>query len=94
MPKADFPNALVSANDAAHSFKIGASHVEVWFTRTSDGRDMDRLRALITSAKHGILFLLFTPGAKGLHTLAGQRANDSTGKRCSSPSSTAGPRRC
>ncbi len=76
LPKADFPKALVSANDTPHSFKVGASHVEVWFTRTSDGRDMDALRALITSAKHGILFLMFTPGAKGLHTLAGQRAND------------------
>ena len=76
LPKADFPKELVAANDVSHSFKIGSSRVEISFTRTSDGRDMDALRELINAAKHAIVFLMFTPGAKGLHTLAGQRAND------------------
>src|SRR5262249_23465079 len=76
LPKADFPPSLVASNDVPHSFKLSGANVEVWFTRTSDGRDMDALRGLINGAKHGILFLMFTPGAKGLHTLAGQRANE------------------
>jgi phosphatidylserine/phosphatidylglycerophosphate/cardiolipin synthase-like enzyme len=37
---------------------------------------MDALRGLIAGAKDSILFLMFTPGKNGLHTLAGQRANE------------------
>jgi phosphatidylserine/phosphatidylglycerophosphate/cardiolipin synthase-like enzyme len=73
---ANFPPALVKANDKPHSFSVGESNVTVWFTRTSDGRDMDSLREVISSAKDSILFLMFTPGKQGLHTLAGQRANE------------------
>jgi hypothetical protein len=73
---ADFPAVLVSANDNAHSFSVGGANVTVWFTRTSDGRDMAALRKLISSANDAILFLMFTPGKQGLHTLAGQRANE------------------
>lgn len=73
---AGFPPALVAANDQSHTFTIGAAQTTVWFTRTSDGRDMDALRELINSANNSILFLMFTPGTQGLHTLAGQRAND------------------
>jgi phosphatidylserine/phosphatidylglycerophosphate/cardiolipin synthase-like enzyme len=73
---ANFPTELVKANDKPHSFDVGKSKVTVWFTRTSDGRDMDALRDLISSAKDSILFLMFTPGKQGLHTLAGQRANE------------------
>src|SRR5262249_24147621 len=62
LPKADFPPSLVASNDVPHSFKLSGANVEVWFTRTSDGRDMDALRGLINGAKHGILFLMFTPG--------------------------------
>jgi phosphatidylserine/phosphatidylglycerophosphate/cardiolipin synthase-like enzyme len=78
-PKLDpagFPEVLVAANDKSHSFTIGAAKVEIWFTRTSDGRDMKALRDLIASAQDSILFLMFTPGKAGLHTLAGQRANE------------------
>ncbi len=78
-PKLDpagFPEVLVAANDKSHSFTIGGAKVEIWFTRTSDGRDMEALRNLITSAQDSILFLMFTPGKAGLHTLAGQRANE------------------
>ena len=73
---ANFPAALVAANDASHSFTVGGANVEVWFTRTSDGRDMEALRNVIKSANSAILFLMFTPGKQGLHTLAGQRANE------------------
>lgn len=78
-PKLDpagFPPALVAANDKPRRFTVSGSTVDVWFTRTSDGRDMDALRQLIAEAKDAILFLMFTPGAQGLHTLAGQRANE------------------
>jgi phosphatidylserine/phosphatidylglycerophosphate/cardiolipin synthase-like enzyme len=78
-PKTDpaaFPPALVAANDTPHSFSVGAANVTVWFTRTSDGRDMEALREVINSAQKSILFLMFTPGKQGLHTLVGQRANE------------------
>lgn len=73
---AGFPAALVAANDRAHIYRKGAAKITVRFTRTSDGRDMDELRKIIASAKSAVLFLMFTPGKAGLHTLAGQRAND------------------
>ncbi len=73
---ADFTPALVTANDASTSLTVRGAKVTIWFTRTSDGRDMDALRALINGAKDSILFLMFTPGPTGLHTLAGQRANE------------------
>ena len=73
---ANFPPGLVSTNDKPQDFKVGGARVTVWFTRTSDGRDMDALRELIASAQNSILFLMFTPGPDGLHTLAGQRANE------------------
>jgi len=73
---ANFPPALVNANDKSHSFKVGEANVTVWFTRTSDGRDMEALKEVINGATNAILFLMFTPGKQGLHTLAGQRANE------------------
>lgn len=73
---ANFPEALVKANDKSHSFNVGSAKVTVWFTRTSDGRDMDALKDIINGAKKSLLFLMFTPGKAGLHTLAGQRANE------------------
>lgn len=72
---AGFPPALVASNDTPHSVPVGGAKATVWFTRTSDGRDMAALRDVINAAKHAILFLMFTPGKQGLHTLAGQRAN-------------------
>ncbi len=73
---ANFPKELVSANDKPHTSSVNGARVTVWFTRTSDGRDMDALQDVINSAKDSILFLMFTPGNAGLHTLAGQRANE------------------
>ncbi len=63
---AGFPPALVDANDKSHAFTVGGAKLSVWFTRTSDGRDMAALRDVIASAKEAILFLMFTPGKQGL----------------------------
>ena len=73
---AGFSPALMTSNDKPHDLTIGGAKVTVWFTRTSDGRDMDVLRKLIADAKSSILFLMFTPGKDGLHTLAAARANE------------------
>ena len=73
---ANFPPALVDANDHPKTFTVGTSKVTIQFTRTSDGSDMDALRGLIGAAQHSILFLMFTPGKDGLHTLIGKRANE------------------
>jgi hypothetical protein len=73
---ANFPKTLVAANNHPTELSVGGSKVTVWFTRTSDGSDMDALRELIQGAKSSIHFLMFTPGKAGLHQLAGERAND------------------
>ena len=73
---AGFPPALVTANDQPNDLAVGSFKTTVWFTRTSDQRDMKALRELIAGAKQSILFLMFQPGKQGLHTLAGQRANE------------------
>ena len=73
---AGFPPALIAANDVPKTFTVGSASVDVWFTRTSDGRDMAALRALIAGAKNALLFLMFTPGTNGLHTLAAARARE------------------
>ena len=73
---ANFPAALKAANDVSHAFTVGKANVDVWFTPTTDGRDMNALRDLINGAKQSILFLMFTPGPQGLHTLIGARADE------------------
>jgi phosphatidylserine/phosphatidylglycerophosphate/cardiolipin synthase-like enzyme len=73
---AAFPPALVAANDVPHDVTAGPVKTTVWFTRTSDQRDMKALREIIAGAKQSILFLMFQPGKQGLHLLAGQRANE------------------
>jgi len=73
---AGFPPLLVAANDAPKTFAVGTAKAEVWFTRSSDGRDMAALRAVVSGAKQSVLFLMFTPGKQGLHTLAAARAKE------------------
>ena len=73
---AGFTPALVAANDTPTDLTVGAAKVTVRFTPTSDGGDMDAVRDLINGAKSSILFLMFTPGPSGLHTLAAQRATE------------------
>ena len=75
---ANFTTELVKSNDKSHSFNVGPGSVTIFFTRTSDGRDMKMLNDLIASAKKSILFLMFTPGKTGLHIPASQRANEKT----------------
>jgi phosphatidylserine/phosphatidylglycerophosphate/cardiolipin synthase-like enzyme len=65
---AEFTPALIASNDQSKTFHIGPATVIARFTPTSDGRDLNELRALINGAKQAVLFLMFTPGAKGLHT--------------------------
>jgi len=73
---ANFPKTLISANDKTTDVTVGGAKVTIQFTRTSDGSDMEALRELINGAKTSILFLMFTPGKQGLHSLAAERAND------------------
>lgn len=73
---ANFPKTLVSANDKPMISVVKGTKVTTWFTRTSKSKDMDAIRDVINSASSSILFLMFTPGNAGLHTLAGQRANE------------------
>ena len=44
----------------------GTIRSTVWFTRSRKGVDMDALRAVLDSAKQGVLFLMFMPGGAGL----------------------------
>lgn len=73
---AGFPPSLVAADDAPQTFSRGRVKTTLRFTRTSGGADMQDLRDLVNSAKTAILFLMFTPGKDGLHTLAAQRARE------------------
>ncbi|MDX6625606.1 MAG: hypothetical protein QOE56_595 [Solirubrobacterales bacterium] len=60
----EFPPALVTANSQDRSAGLGAGSVETWFVPTHKFIDLDAARALIASAKQGILFLMFNPGQK------------------------------
>jgi phosphatidylserine/phosphatidylglycerophosphate/cardiolipin synthase-like enzyme len=62
-----FPAELLTANSTAKAAKAGKSQVDLWFTRTSGGQDMEALRREINAAKEAILFLMFTPGPLGLY---------------------------
>jgi hypothetical protein len=74
---AAFSPALMSSNNKTKDFSTGGVKVTIQFTRTSNGSDMDLLGELISKeAKQAILFLMFTPGKQGLHTLAAQRATE------------------
>jgi hypothetical protein len=73
---ANFTAALKTSNNSGKNFAIGGASVRVRFTRTTDGGDMKELKDLINSAKHSILFLMFTPGGASLHVLAGKRSNE------------------
>jgi len=61
-----FSDKLVAANDVAKTGKTGARSWSVWFTRTSDGRDLQAVTDAVNGAKHAILFLMFEPGTAGI----------------------------
>lgn len=62
-----FSDAFVAANDIV---KTGASqgpgNWTLWFTRTSDERDLQAVTDAVNGAKHAILFLMFEPGTAGI----------------------------
>jgi len=68
--KNDFPTELVDANSSGHP----AGNITVWFTRTRKKADLAALSAEVEKAKHGILFLMFMPGATGVLATVMKRA--------------------
>jgi PLD-like domain len=64
-----FPKTLVAANSAAHvptPPAPDAPAATVWYSRTAGKVDLTALGDVVASAKQGILFLMFMPGAKGV----------------------------
>ena len=62
-----FGEKLMSSNDEIKSGNAGQiGKWDVWFTRTSDGRDLQYATDLINGANDAILFLMFEPGDNGL----------------------------
>ena len=57
-----FPDDLMDANSAAHH----SGKATVWFSRSRKKVDLAALSAEVARAKHGILFLMFMPGATGI----------------------------
>jgi PLD-like domain len=63
LAKNEFPQELLAGN-IAHD----AGSTTVWFTPAKEkSADLQTLRDLVKEAKHGILFLMFQPGATGLY---------------------------
>lgn len=58
----DFTEELIAANDQPKQ----GSDWTLWFTRTSDQRDLDHCRKLIRQAGDAIFFLMCEPGPEGL----------------------------
>jgi len=64
-----FPEELVSANSAAHVPAppvADAPAATVWYSRTTGKVDLAALADVVSSAKQGILFLMFMPGGNGV----------------------------
>ena len=62
-----FRRDLMASNDVPHDAAGPAPRRwTAWFTRTSDGADLDALAEVVDAARDGILFLMFEPGATGL----------------------------
>lgn len=59
----EFPKSLVEANSKPKQPRSGAT---VWFSRTTKGADLEALREVVDSAKSGLIFQMFMPGAKGV----------------------------
>lgn len=67
--KSAFPKPFIAENSQPKTIgtnKAGIVRSIVWFTRTSKSVDLAALQAEVNSAKQGILFLMFMPGAKGI----------------------------
>ncbi len=59
----EYTPALKAGNSTARTVQLDGCSVTPWFTATSDAQDLEYARKLIDSAKEGILFLFFNPGA-------------------------------
>jgi len=67
--KSEFPDDLVKSNSTPKPVGQdvpGQIRATVWFSRTKKGVDMTALTNAVESARQGVLFLMFTPGAAGL----------------------------
>jgi phosphatidylserine/phosphatidylglycerophosphate/cardiolipin synthase-like enzyme len=63
------PPALTTANDqptAVGADQPGTVHASVHFTRAHHRTDLRALDEIVNGARHGVLFLMFMPGAKGV----------------------------
>jgi len=72
-----FPPSLVDNNSTPTRINPRAPNnpaTTVWFTRTARQVDLQALRAEVSAAQHGILFLMFMPGATGLFATVAARA--------------------
>jgi phosphatidylserine/phosphatidylglycerophosphate/cardiolipin synthase-like enzyme len=56
------PKDLVAANSQVKSAKAGQSGVDVWFTRSSHGPELEAVIELVNNAQQGVVFLMFQPG--------------------------------
>jgi len=70
---------LMTANDQAKSGGGGAAgDCTIWFTRTSDRRDIRAAADVINGAREAILFLMFEPGSNGLRQVVEARMTPGT----------------
>jgi phosphatidylserine/phosphatidylglycerophosphate/cardiolipin synthase-like enzyme len=76
-----FGTALMASNDEPKTGKSAAGDWTVWFTRTSDKRDLAALNELVNQANDAILFIMFEPGANGLLPTIQNRMNGEGAKK-------------
>lgn len=72
-----FPKSLVAENSRPKQVgadSSGTVRSVVWFTRVSQGVDLDALRQEVQNAQQGILFLMFMPGPTGLFSTVAARS--------------------
>jgi len=71
------PKDLVEENSKVKAKKAGPNKVDIWFTRSADGPEMDAVNKLIENAQEGIVFLMFQPGGSSiLDAIVAQQAED------------------
>ncbi|MFN7961811.1 MAG: phospholipase D-like domain-containing protein [Thermoanaerobaculia bacterium] len=69
-----FPTWLRKANSTPTlDLPVGASKLDIWFTRTSAKKDLDHLKELVAGARQGILFTLFKSGEEPLASILARR---------------------
>lgn len=71
--KSAFPDELVASNSKP---KPVGENVTVWFSRTKKGVDLAALTEAVSSAKQGVLFLMFMPGSAGLFSTVAKMSGD------------------